>query len=116
MKGPKEYIVRNIDFFVVIAIQLEKEGIIIGMRRKKEQMREINHTDLIYTLQDDTIPTIEQVGGKGLSLIHSAKKGFNIPPTVVLSSNFFSHGLNRLNPLQNGKFSPKQQGMKSEQP
>jgi len=36
-----------------------------------------------------SIPTVEQVGGKALSLIYSAAKGFPVPNAVVLSTDFF---------------------------
>ena len=43
----------------------------------------------LYTLQDFESARIEQVGGKALSLIQSVKNGHNIPPAVIISSDFF---------------------------
>ncbi|MHA2294376.1 MAG: PEP/pyruvate-binding domain-containing protein [Candidatus Hodarchaeales archaeon] len=45
--------------------------------------------NLVYTLQDGTEPEIEQIGGKGLSLVRAARKGFTVPPAAILSTNFF---------------------------
>jgi pyruvate,water dikinase len=42
-----------------------------------------------YTFKDSTLPAVELAGGKGLSLIYSNKKGFNVPSAVVLSTEFF---------------------------
>ena len=42
-----------------------------------------------FSFKDPSLPTLEQVGGKGLSLIYSNKKGFNVPSAVVLSTEFF---------------------------
>jgi len=42
-----------------------------------------------YSFKDSSLPTLEQVGGKGLSLIYSNKKGFNVPSALVLSTEFF---------------------------
>ena len=44
----------------------------------------------IFTFQTPTTPTIDQVGGKGLSLINSVKSGFNVPSVVILSADFFT--------------------------
>ena len=44
----------------------------------------------IFTFQTPTTPTIDQVGGKGLSLINSVKSGFNVPSVVMLSADFFT--------------------------
>ncbi|MHA1490507.1 MAG: PEP/pyruvate-binding domain-containing protein, partial [Promethearchaeota archaeon] len=44
----------------------------------------------IFTFQTPTTPTIDQVGGKGLSLINSGKSGFNVPSVVILSTDFFT--------------------------
>ena len=48
------------------------------------------------TFKDAILPTIEQAGGKGLSLIHMEKKGFNVPPAVVLSATFFEAWMEQL--------------------
>ena len=32
-----------------------------------------------YTFKDSTLPAVELAGGKGLSLLYSKKKGFNVP-------------------------------------
>jgi pyruvate,water dikinase len=42
-----------------------------------------------FSFKDSSLPTLEQVGGKGLSLIYSNKKGFNVPSAVVLPTEFF---------------------------
>ena len=42
-----------------------------------------------FTFKDSSLPTVEQVGGKGLSLLYSKNKGFNVPTAVVLSTEFF---------------------------
>jgi pyruvate,water dikinase len=42
-----------------------------------------------FTFKDSSLPTIAQVGGKGLSLIHLSNEGFNVPPAVILSMGFF---------------------------
>jgi len=49
-----------------------------------------------YTFKDSTLPTVELVGGKGLSLLYSKKKGFNVPTTVVLSTEFFQPWMEQL--------------------
>ncbi|MHA2174451.1 MAG: PEP/pyruvate-binding domain-containing protein [Candidatus Hodarchaeales archaeon] len=46
-------------------------------------------TNLIYTPQDSSTPDIEQVGGKGLSLIQATENGHVIPPIIILKANFF---------------------------
>ena len=42
-----------------------------------------------FTFKYSSLPTVDQVGGKGLSLIYCEKKGFSVPPAVVLSTEFF---------------------------
>jgi len=42
-----------------------------------------------FSFKDSSLPSLEQVGGKGLSLIYSNKKSFNVPSAVVLSTEFF---------------------------
>jgi len=42
------------------------------------------------------LPTLEQVGAKGLSLIFLSNKGFNIPSAVVLSTEFFRTWMDQL--------------------
>jgi pyruvate,water dikinase len=42
-----------------------------------------------FTFKDSVLPTIELAGGKGLSLLYSKVKGFNVPTAVVLSTEFF---------------------------
>jgi pyruvate,water dikinase len=42
-----------------------------------------------FTFKESKLPTLEQIGGKGLSLFVSNKKGFNIPSSVALTTNFF---------------------------
>ena len=42
-----------------------------------------------FTLTDIPLPSLDQGGGKGLSLIYSNKRGFNVPAAVVLSTEFF---------------------------
>jgi rifampicin phosphotransferase len=42
-----------------------------------------------FSFDDSALPTVEQVGGKGLSLINSKKLGFRVPNAVVLPSGFF---------------------------
>ncbi len=49
-----------------------------------------------YTFKDSTLPTVELAGGKGLSLLYSKKKGFNVPTAVVLSTEFFHPWLEQL--------------------
>jgi len=50
----------------------------------------------LFTFKDSSIPTIEQVGGKGLSLIHLANEGFPVPIAAVLSTEFFQPWIERL--------------------
>jgi pyruvate,water dikinase len=50
----------------------------------------------IYTYKDATLPAVELAGGKGLALLYSKKKGFNVPTTVVLSTEFFQLWLEQL--------------------
>jgi pyruvate,water dikinase len=50
----------------------------------------------LFTLKDSSLPTIEQVGGKGFSLIYSDKEGFQVPPAAVLSTEFFHPWLESL--------------------
>jgi pyruvate,water dikinase len=52
--------------------------------------------NLIFTFQTPTTPTINQVGGKGLSLIRSAKIGFNVPSAVFLSIDFFTKWIEQI--------------------
>jgi len=42
-----------------------------------------------YSFEDSALPTVELAGGKGLSLLYSKKKGFNVPTAVVLLTKFF---------------------------
>jgi len=42
-----------------------------------------------FSFKDSAIPTVELAGGKGLSLLYSKNKGFNVPTAVVLSTEFF---------------------------
>jgi len=49
-----------------------------------------------FSFNESTLPTLEQVGGKGLSLLFSNKRGFNVPPAVVLSTEFFETWMGRL--------------------
>jgi pyruvate,water dikinase len=49
-----------------------------------------------FAFNDSSLPTVEQVGGKGLSLIYSEKKGFRVPSAVVLSTEFFQPWMERL--------------------
>jgi pyruvate,water dikinase len=42
-----------------------------------------------FTFKDSPLPTVELAGGKGLSLLYSKKKGFNVPIVAVLSTEFF---------------------------
>ena len=50
----------------------------------------------LFTFKDTILPTIEQAGGKGLSLIHMEKKGFNVPSAVVLAVGFFETWMEQL--------------------
>ncbi|HSG43910.1 MAG TPA: PEP/pyruvate-binding domain-containing protein, partial [Anaerolineales bacterium] len=43
-----------------------------------------------YTFKETAPPSVAQVGGKAHSLIHSHNKGFNVPPAVILSTDFFT--------------------------
>lgn len=52
--------------------------------------------ELIFTFQTPSTPTIDQVGGKGLSLIRSAKRGFNVPSVVILSADFFTKWIEQI--------------------
>ena len=49
-----------------------------------------------YYTFEDALPTIEQAGGKGLSLLHLAQQGLNVPPAAVLSTRFFAPWLGQL--------------------
>ena len=51
-----------------------------------------------FTLGDSTLPTIEQVGGKGLSLIDSKQMGFEVPAAVMLSAGFYQPWMSGLWP------------------
>lgn len=44
----------------------------------------------VYTFPTDELPEIEEVGGKGLSLIKSSKEKLPVPPGFVLTSYFFT--------------------------
>ena len=50
----------------------------------------------LFTFKDSSSPTIKQVGGKGLSLIHLANKDFPVPIAAVLSTEFFQPWMERL--------------------
>ncbi len=52
--------------------------------------------NLIFTLQTPSTPTIDQIGGKGLSLILSAKNGYNVPSAVILSADFFTKWIKQI--------------------
>lgn len=49
-----------------------------------------------FTFNDESLPTLDQVGGKGLSLIYSKNQGFNVPPAALLSTEFFSPWMEQL--------------------
>ena len=49
-----------------------------------------------YTFEDAKLPAVELAGGKGLSLLYSKKKGFNVPTTAVLSTEFFQPWMEQL--------------------
>ena len=49
-----------------------------------------------FTFKDESLPTLDQVGGKGLSLITSKKQGFNVPQAVLLSTAFFHPWMEQL--------------------
>ncbi|NOR89901.1 MAG: hypothetical protein GQ524_06570, partial [Anaerolineales bacterium] len=49
-----------------------------------------------YSFKDSAIPTVELAGGKGLSLLYSKSKGFNVPTAVVLSTEFFQPWMEQL--------------------
>ncbi len=49
-----------------------------------------------FTSKDPGLPTVEQLGGKGLSLIFSEKKGFKVSPAAVLSNEFIKPWMERL--------------------
>ena len=49
-----------------------------------------------FTFKDASLPTLEQVGGKGQSLLHLADAGFVIPTVVVPSTEFFRTWLSQL--------------------
>ena len=44
---------------------------------------------LVYRLGDSPLPSLDQVGGKGLSLMRLFQAGFPIPPGFVLTTSFF---------------------------
>jgi pyruvate,water dikinase len=44
----------------------------------------------VHTLQDGIEPGIKQIGGKGLSLVRAARKGFIIPHAAILPISFFN--------------------------
>jgi len=52
--------------------------------------------NLIFTIQTPSTPTIDQIGGKGLSLIRSTKNGFNVPSAVILSADFFTKWIEQI--------------------
>ena len=56
-----------------------------------------------FTFKDSSLPTVEQAGGKGLSLIYSNKKGFNVPSAVVLPTEFFRPWMDQLKATQEWK-------------
>ena len=49
-----------------------------------------------YAFKDAALPTVELAGGKGLSLLYSKKKGFNVPTAIVLSTEFFQPRMGQL--------------------
>jgi pyruvate,water dikinase len=49
-----------------------------------------------FTFKDSSLPTVEQVGGKGLSLIYLENRGFTVPINAVLSTEFFQPWMERL--------------------
>ncbi|MHA2294368.1 MAG: PEP/pyruvate-binding domain-containing protein [Candidatus Hodarchaeales archaeon] len=51
---------------------------------------------MIHTLQDDTDPSIEQAGGKGLSLVRATRKGFTVPPAAILPTDYFKPWIDQI--------------------
>jgi len=49
-----------------------------------------------YTFKDESLPTLDQVGGKGMSLITSKKQGFNVPQAALLATEFFKPWMEQL--------------------
>jgi pyruvate,water dikinase len=49
-----------------------------------------------YTFNDPVLPSIEQAGGKGRSLLILHRMGFNVPPTAVLPAEFFQPWIEQL--------------------
>ena len=56
--------------------------------------------DWVVSLKDLERTSIEDVGGKAFSLIQSAKKGYEIPPTLILSVDFFKPSFERIKDSQ----------------
>ncbi len=53
-----------------------------------------------FTFKHSSLPTIAEVGGKGLSLLFSNKKGFKVPSAVILSAAFFNPWMEGLKTTQ----------------
>lgn len=49
-----------------------------------------------FSFKDTSLPTLEQVGGKGQSLVRLADAGFVVPTEMVLSTEFFLPWLTQL--------------------
>jgi pyruvate,water dikinase len=49
-----------------------------------------------FTFKNPSLPTVEQVGGKGLSLIRLANRGYAVPIAAVLSTEFFQPWMKQL--------------------
>ncbi len=52
--------------------------------------------ELFYNIVGEETPSINVVGGKGLSLMDTARNGHNVPPGVIISSMFFEKWLENI--------------------
>jgi phosphoenolpyruvate synthase/pyruvate phosphate dikinase len=50
----------------------------------------------VYLFSDSSLPTLPEVGGKGLSLIKMVKAGLAVPPGFVLTVSFFASWIEQL--------------------
>ena len=54
---------------------------------------------LVYPFTSDQTPDLEQVGGKGLSLIYMKQRNLPVPPGFVLTVDFFEPWLTYIQSL-----------------
>ena len=60
-----------------------------------------NENESIISFQTEIVPDINTIGGKALSLIKLTNNNFNVPPGIILTSNFFNEWMNLIKTSSN---------------